>query len=157
MQAANPKVSSHAPSAPSFRSGVEGTVQAASAWAHPSFCGLRLKSFTWLAAVALAGAVLLVYSNLRSSADADRRTLGPDSGFGLTRGSFEVAVATTGLIQPFEVVDVGAQVSGQLSTLQVKLGDRETASWHHPSVATRSARVTVGPELRGITITPPSV
>ena len=86
MQAANPKVSGHAPSASSFQSGVEGTVQAARPWAPLSFCGLRLKSFMWLAAVALAGAVLLVYSNLRGSADADPRTLGPDSGFGLTRG-----------------------------------------------------------------------
>ena len=74
-----------------------------------SFCGLRSKSLLWLAAVTLAGAVLLVlYSNLRSSAEVDPRALGADSGFAMTRGSFEVAaVATSGLIQPFEVADVG--------------------------------------------------
>jgi len=54
------------------------------------------------------GRVLLVlYSNLRSSAEVDPRALGADSGFAMTRGSFEVAVATSGLIQPFEVADVG--------------------------------------------------
>ena len=57
-----------------------------------SFCGLRSKSLLWLAAVTLAGAVLLVlYSNLRSSAEVDPRALGANSGFAMTRGSFEVA------------------------------------------------------------------
>jgi macrolide-specific efflux system membrane fusion protein len=82
------------------------------------------KSFMWVAVVALAGAGLLVHLNLPGGAEADPVTLGLDSGFALTRGPFEVAVASSGLIQPFEVVDVGAQVSGQLSNLQVKLGDR---------------------------------
>lgn len=64
-----------------------------------SFCGLRSKSLLWLPAATLAGAVLLVlYSNLRSSAEVDPRALGADSGFAMTRGSFEVAVATYGLI-----------------------------------------------------------
>jgi hypothetical protein len=44
---------------------------------------------------------------LRSSAEVDPRALGADSGFAMTRGSFEVAVATSGLIQPFEVANVG--------------------------------------------------
>jgi membrane fusion protein, macrolide-specific efflux system len=82
------------------------------------------KSFTWVAVAALVGAGLLVHLNLPGGAEADPVTLGRDSGFALTRGPFEVAVASSGLIQPFEVVDVGAQVSGQLSNLQVKLGDR---------------------------------
>jgi macrolide-specific efflux system membrane fusion protein len=82
------------------------------------------KSFMWVTVVALAGAGLLVHLNLPGGAEADPVTLGRDSGFALTRGPFEVAVAASGLIQPFEVVDVGAQVSGQLANLRVKLGDR---------------------------------
>ena len=47
-----------------------------------SFCGLRSKSLLWLAAVTLAGAVLLVlYSNLRSSAEVDPRALGAEFRF----------------------------------------------------------------------------
>lgn len=37
----------------------------------------------------------------------------------MTRGSFEVAVATSGLIQLFEVVDVGCAGFGALSALRV--------------------------------------
>jgi len=70
-----------------------------------SFCGLRSKSLLWLSAVTLAAVLLVLYSNLRSSAEVDPRALGADSGFAMTRGSFEVA--TSGLIQPFEVANVG--------------------------------------------------
>jgi macrolide-specific efflux system membrane fusion protein len=66
----------------------------------------------------------VLYVGWRAKAEAETATSGPESGFALTRGPFEVAVATSGLIQPFEVVDVGAQVSGQLSILHVKLGER---------------------------------
>jgi macrolide-specific efflux system membrane fusion protein len=76
-----------------------------------------------VAAVA-ATSLLVLYFNWRGSAGADPAALGWQTGFALNRGPFEVTVATSGLIQPFEVVDVGAQVSGQLSTLHVKLGDR---------------------------------
>jgi macrolide-specific efflux system membrane fusion protein len=97
--------------------------QATDVWRRISF--LRTKSLMSLAAMTLAGAALLVlHSNLRGNAEAESRALGPDAGFAMTRGPFEVAVATSGLIQPFEIVDVGAQVSGQLSALHVKLGDR---------------------------------
>jgi membrane fusion protein, macrolide-specific efflux system len=82
-----------------------------------------LKSLTCLAVAAFALG-LLVHLNVPGGAEADPVMLGRDSGFALKRGSFEVTVAASGLIQPFEVVDVGAQVSGQLSTLRVKLGDR---------------------------------
>lgn len=40
------------------------------------------------------------------------------------RGSIENTVLAAGVLQPAEYVDVGAQVSGQLKTLQVKLGDK---------------------------------
>src|SRR3954468_24414421 len=87
--------------------------------------GWRNRSFAWLIAAALTGIVAFVsLSNFRGSAEADPKALGPDAGFAMTRGPFEVAVAASGLIQPFEVVDVGAQVSGLLSALHVKLGDR---------------------------------
>jgi macrolide-specific efflux system membrane fusion protein len=82
------------------------------------------KSFTWVAVLTLAGAGLLVHLNLPEGAEADPVTLGRDSGFALTRGPFEVVVASFGMIQPSEIVDVGTQVSGQLSNLRVKLGDR---------------------------------
>jgi macrolide-specific efflux system membrane fusion protein len=50
-----------------------------------------------------------------------------DIGVAITRGPFEVVVAAAGIIQPIEIVDVGAQVSGQLAALHVKLGDRVEA------------------------------
>jgi len=42
----------------------------------------------------------------------------------VTRGDLENAVLATGALQAFRQVDVGAQVSGQLKTLKVKLGDK---------------------------------
>ncbi|WP_334030589.1 macrolide transporter subunit MacA [Burkholderia orbicola] len=44
----------------------------------------------------------------------------------VTRGDLENAVLATGALQAFRQVDVGAQVSGQLKTLKVKLGDKVT-------------------------------
>ncbi|MPV56796.1 macrolide transporter subunit MacA [Burkholderia sp. HI2761] len=44
----------------------------------------------------------------------------------VTRGDLENAVLATGALQAFKQVDVGAQVSGQLKTLKVKLGDKVT-------------------------------
>ncbi|HEF5874511.1 TPA: macrolide transporter subunit MacA [Burkholderia cenocepacia] len=44
----------------------------------------------------------------------------------VTRGDLENAVLATGSLQAFKQVDVGAQVSGQLKTLKVKLGDKVT-------------------------------
>jgi macrolide-specific efflux system membrane fusion protein len=83
-----------------------------------------LKSITCVTVAALAGTGLLVHLILPGGAEADPLKLGRESGFALTRGPFEVTIASSGLIQPFEVVDVGAQVSGQLANLRVKLGDR---------------------------------
>ena len=40
-----------------------------------------------------------------------------------TRGDIENLVTAIGNLQPFNTVDVGAQVSGQLKTLHVKIGD----------------------------------
>lgn len=41
----------------------------------------------------------------------------------VTRGKLESVVLANGTLQPYREVDVGAQVSGQLKTLKVKLGD----------------------------------
>jgi hypothetical protein len=49
------------------------------------------------------GAVLQLAQQRRSRSEGPWRRFG----FAMTRGSFEVAVATSGLIQPFEVADVG--------------------------------------------------
>jgi membrane fusion protein, macrolide-specific efflux system len=42
----------------------------------------------------------------------------------VTRGHIENTVLAAGVLQPFEFVDVGAQVSGQLKRLYVQLGDK---------------------------------
>ncbi|WP_431227432.1 macrolide transporter subunit MacA [Burkholderia contaminans] len=44
----------------------------------------------------------------------------------VSRGDLENAVLATGALQAFRQVDVGAQVSGQLKSLKVKLGDKVT-------------------------------
>jgi macrolide-specific efflux system membrane fusion protein len=95
-----------------------------SAKASPSFQARRSRPLWFTVAAVAATSLLLLYFNWRGSAEADPAASGSQTGFALNRGPFEVAVATSGLIQPFEVVDVGAQVSGQLSTLHVELGDR---------------------------------
>lgn len=41
----------------------------------------------------------------------------------VTRGPFESAVLATGTLQAYKQVDVGAQVSGQLKSLKVQLGE----------------------------------
>ena len=113
MQTANLNASDHLPlpwlSVPPTPFAAEDEARAPGAPRPLSFCGLRSKSLLWLAAITLAGAVLLVLvlQLAQQRRSRDPRALGADSGFAMTRGSFEVAVATSGLIQPFEVVDVG--------------------------------------------------
>src|SRR5262245_2620139 len=83
----------------------------------------RIRSLMWLALVAAVGVSVRSHLNWRG-AEADPAPASQDFGYPLTRGPFEVVIASSGVIQPSEVVDVGAQVSGQLSSLWVKLGDR---------------------------------
>ena len=83
MQTANLNASDHLPlpwlSVPPTPFAAEDEARAPGAPRPLSFCGCS-KSLLWLAAVTLAGAVLLVlYSNLRSSAEVDPRALGADS------------------------------------------------------------------------------
>jgi macrolide-specific efflux system membrane fusion protein len=115
MPRVNPKDVGHAPAQAALQFGMENTA--------PRFNAPR--SSSWVVGLVLAAAALAaVYAAWRASAEAVSGTPGTEAGLALTRGPFEVTVATSGLIRPFEVVDVGAQVSGQLSALRVKLGDR---------------------------------
>ena len=82
MQTANLNASDHLPlpwlSVPPTPFAAEDEARAPGAPRPLSFCGF--KSLLWLAALTLAGAVLLVlYSNLRSSAEVDPRALSADS------------------------------------------------------------------------------
>ena len=76
--------------------------------------------FGWLAIVAaLAAASTLVWSN---SVPDEPASLLPTAR--VARGAIERTVVATGVLQPYEFVDVGTMISGQLSSLKVKLGDR---------------------------------
>ncbi|PCE32555.1 efflux RND transporter periplasmic adaptor subunit [Burkholderia ubonensis] len=66
--------------------------------------------------VAIAGGLSLHYL----SPDRHPRYLSAP----VARGDLENAVLATGALQAFRQVDVGAQVSGQLKTLKVRLGDK---------------------------------
>jgi macrolide-specific efflux system membrane fusion protein len=70
---------------------------------------------------ALAGAVGLAaaYTAYRWNSDAS----GAPVLVAATRGDVENVVTAIGNLQPLNTVDVGAQVSGQLKTLHVKIGD----------------------------------
>lgn len=78
-------------------------------------------TFWSLAVGALALAVLAFNPDLaritRTQASDSLRTVKA------TRGSLEITAAATGTFQPLEYVDVGAQLSGQLKVVTVKLGD----------------------------------
>jgi membrane fusion protein, macrolide-specific efflux system len=69
-------------------------------------------------AVALAAVALLARS--RSGAVPGRAVITTP----VTKGDLESAVLATGTLEPAKVVSVGAQVSGQIRSLEVKLGDR---------------------------------
>jgi macrolide-specific efflux system membrane fusion protein len=76
-----------------------------------------------LGIAALAAAGWLVASTLRGNDD-------PAANYQLTavqRGDIEDVVTATGTLQPREYVDVGAQVSGQLQKIHVKVGSQVEA------------------------------
>lgn len=71
--------------------------------------------------IAAAGGLLilaLVYAWLRPS-PAPQRVVVP-----VVRGNIEQVVEATGTLKPLELVSVGAQVSGRIEALHVKLGDK---------------------------------
>src|SRR5690625_5972988 len=51
------------------------------------------------------------------------------------RGDIEALVTATGVLQPRNFVDVGAQVSGQLEKLHVEVGDRKSTRLNSSHVA----------------------
>ena len=72
----------------------------------------------WLVAAALLLAAGAAYSLLKSSAEAPRLLTAA-----ARVADLEETVLASGAIEAFEQVSVGAQVSGQLKTLKVALGD----------------------------------
>jgi membrane fusion protein, macrolide-specific efflux system len=74
-----------------------------------------------VATIGAAGAVYLLSRVLFASPATTYRTVS------VTRDDLAEVVLATGLLQPIRQVDVGTRVSGQLKTLQVKLGDHVKA------------------------------
>src|SRR3546814_336998 len=79
----------------------------------------RRRPAWWLigALVVLAGAGVLGYRLLFSEAPPSYRTAA------VVQGDIETTVTALGKLQPKEYVDVGAQISGQLDSLHVEIGD----------------------------------
>ncbi|MFQ6593703.1 MULTISPECIES: macrolide transporter subunit MacA [Pseudomonas] len=69
--------------------------------------------------LALVVAAALVIYTVQAPADAPQYLTAPAE-----RGDIENAVLATGLLEGVKQVDVGAQVSGQLKSLKVKVGDK---------------------------------
>lgn len=69
-----------------------------------------------LALVAVAG---LAFYAVQAPAEAPQYLTAP-----VERSDIENAVLATGLLEGIKQVDVGAQVSGQLKSLKVKVGDK---------------------------------
>ncbi|MGY2288770.1 macrolide transporter subunit MacA [Pseudomonas sp. SDO528_S397] len=67
----------------------------------------------------LAIAAALIIYTVQAPADAPQYLTAP-----VERGEIENAVLATGLLEGVKQVDVGAQVSGQLKSLKVKVGDK---------------------------------
>lgn len=84
---------------------------------------ISVRKYSWLTIV---GALLLValaaWWLLRDGSDAE-----PLATATVKRGNIEALVTATGVLQPRNFVDVGAQVSGQLEKLHVEVGDQVQA------------------------------
>ena len=74
----------------------------------------------WLLALVLLGAVFGVYKMQNAKKNAAPEVLSAP----VERGSLEDTVLASGVIQAFKLINVGAQVSGQVKRLHVKLGDK---------------------------------
>ncbi|VVM88280.1 Macrolide export protein MacA [Pseudomonas fluorescens] len=77
----------------------------------------RLRKLGMLASLAVA--IGLIIYTVQSPADAPQYLTATTE-----RGDIENAVLATGLLEGIKQVDVGAQVSGQLKSLKVKVGDK---------------------------------
>jgi membrane fusion protein, macrolide-specific efflux system len=78
------------------------------------------KALVSLAAVAILGAG--AYGAWRAWAAPSERAQAPATAL-VQRGHLEDTVSATGTLQPRDYVDVGTQVSGQVKTLHVEIGD----------------------------------
>jgi membrane fusion protein, macrolide-specific efflux system len=82
-----------------------------------------VRKHPWLSSAAcLILAVAALWWLLRD--DSDREPMATAT---VSRGNIEALVTATGILQPRNFVDVGAQVSGQLKTLHVNVGDQVQA------------------------------
>jgi membrane fusion protein, macrolide-specific efflux system len=73
----------------------------------------------WVLAACIAAAGFLGWHWLAEGRAAGRYLTAP-----VVRGDIENTVLSAGTLQPYEFVDVGAQTSGQLKSLKVRLGDK---------------------------------
>lgn len=73
--------------------------------------------------VALAGGAWLAWSHFGQSSNAATQ----QASVAVQRGNIEDVVTATGTLQPRNYVDVGAQVSGQLTTIHVEVGSEVDA------------------------------
>ncbi|KCZ82591.1 RND family efflux transporter MFP subunit [Hyphomonas adhaerens MHS-3] len=81
----------------------------------------KKSSSRWgLLAFVAAAAAIGVYVFVSASSNGEEQTLQTEK---VTRGDIEVTISAAGKIAPKEEVAVGAQVSGQLETLYVDVGD----------------------------------
>ena len=78
------------------------------------------KLLVWLAALITVAAGTYVWFAWGKSADRGERLATAM----VQKGDLEDTVSATGTLQPRDYVDVGTQVSGQLRTLHVQIGDR---------------------------------
>ena len=79
----------------------------------------RPKWLWWLFALVLLAVVFGVYKMQSAKKNAPTEVLSAP----VERGSLEDTVLASGVIQAFKLINVGAQVSGQVKRLHVKLGD----------------------------------
>src|SRR5690625_7644796 len=84
---------------------------------------ISVRKYSWFTVI---GALLLValaaWWLLRDGGDRE-----PLATATVKRGDIEALVTATGVLQPRNFVDVGAQVSGQLEKLHVEVGDQTQA------------------------------
>ncbi len=76
------------------------------------------RALPWIIAAALAAAGVAGWLAVRNGAKPEKYLTAT-----VARGDLEDAVSALGSLQPFEYVDVGTQVTGQLKALHVAIGD----------------------------------
>lgn len=88
----------------------------------------RILPWSLFGAAAIVLAATLAWREVWSDAPNGRKSnTAPYLTAPVTKGPIERTVLAAGVIQPVQFVDVGAQISGQLRMLSVRLGDRVQA------------------------------